>query len=133
MLERIALGVTTIVLSVNLWTGFPLLALWVGSQSTHGNLLNMTGVAVTLLSLVTLSVLGLVVLSRISTRYDRVTNRPPPVRQPPPWLLSMSATSVQPERGRREINAIEMIVIAAVVAAFVLFEVWFFFLASQQF
>jgi hypothetical protein len=45
----------------------------------------------------------------------------------------MSAASAQPDRGRREINAIEMIVITAVVTAFALFEIWFFFLASSPF
>jgi hypothetical protein len=132
-LGRIGLGVATIILSVNLWSGFPIAALWVGSQSTGGNVLNMTGVAVTLITLIALSWVGVMTLTRISICYDRLTNRPPPVRQPPPWLLSMSSARVQPARGRREMNAIEMIVIATVVVAIILFEVWFFFLTSPQF
>ncbi len=133
MVSRIGLGVGTIVLSVNLWTGFPILALWVGSQAAGGNPLAMTGIAVTLVTLITLSAVGVRALSRISASYDRVTNRPAAVRQPAPWLLSMSAATVQPDQGRREVNAIEMIVIATVVGAFILFEVWFFFLTSPPF
>ncbi|MFZ0039763.1 MAG: hypothetical protein WAK93_00525 [Solirubrobacteraceae bacterium] len=131
MVSRIGLGVATIILSVNLWTGFPILALWVGSQAADGDPLAMTGIGVTLVTLITLSWIGMKALSRISASYDRVTNRPAAVRQPAPWLLSMSAATVQPERGRRAVSAIEMIVIGTVVAAFILFEIWFFLLSSR--
>jgi hypothetical protein len=121
----------TFILSVNLWTGLPLLALWVGSQATGGELLNMTGVVAVVLALAILETASVIALTRISAGYDRVTGRPAPVRQPPPGLLSMSASKAQPA-GRREINAIEAIVIAVVVVAFMAFEVWFFFLATTS-
>jgi hypothetical protein len=98
---RIALGALTFILSVNLWTGLPLLALWVGSQATGGELLNMTGVVAVVLALAILETASVIALTRISAGYDRLTGRPAPVRQPPPWLLSMSASKAQPA-GRRE-------------------------------
>lgn len=131
MLIRIGLGTATILLSVNLWTGFPLLALWVGSQAAGGDPLAMTGIVAMLLTLIALSVIGVKTLARISESYDRVTNRPPATRQPAPWLRSATAQKIAPQPGRREITAVEMIVIAAVVVAFFLFEYWFFFLASR--
>lgn len=130
LLGRIVLAAAAAILSINLWTGFPLLALWIGSRATGGELLSMTGVVVASLALVALLALGVVALARISLRYDRLTGRPPAVRQPPPWLLSMRASSAKPANGRREMNAIEMIVVAAVVAAFIALEVWFFFFAT---
>jgi hypothetical protein len=132
LLGRIGLAAVTAILSMNLWTGFPLLALWVGSHADGGQLLSMAGVAVAVIALVILLTVGVVVLTRVSATYDRLTGRPPPVRQPAPWLLSMNASKVQPARGRREINAIEAIVIAVVVAAFISFEIWLFFLSGSK-
>lgn len=114
---RIVLGATTLLLSVNLGTGLPVLALWLGSQTTGGQSLSMTGIAATVVALAILEAVSVMALTRISATYDRMTGRPPPVRQPPPWLLSMSAAKAEPA-GRRQINAIEAIVIAVVVSAF---------------
>ncbi len=131
MLGRIALGAMTLILSINLWTGLPLLALWVGSQTTGGQRFSMIGIVASVIALAILETVSLMALTRISSTYDRLIGRPPPVRQPPPWLLSMSASKAQPA-GRREINAVEAIVIAVVAGAFIAFEIWFFFLASAS-
>jgi hypothetical protein len=131
ILERIALGALTMILSVNVWTGLPLLALWIGSRFAFGNKLSMGGIVITLVSLGALMYVCLRALAWLSARYDRVTGRRPLPRQPAPWLLSMSADAARPARpGRRELNAVETIVILAVVAAFILFEVWFFLFAK---
>jgi hypothetical protein len=132
ILERIALGVTTMILSINVWTGFPLLALWVGSRFAHGDALSMLAIVIALVTLVLLMTAATAVLSRLSARYDRVTGKPPVTRQHPPWLRSMSGGKIEPALKRRETNAVEAIVVLAVVAAFVAFEVWFFFLAGSS-
>ncbi len=131
MLERILLGALTMILTFNVWTGLPVAALWIGSRFAFGNNLSMGGIAVVLISLGVLMYICLRALAWLSARYDRVTGRPSLPRQPAPWLLSMSADAVKPERpGRRDINAVEGIVILTVVVAFVAFEVWFFFFAK---
>jgi hypothetical protein len=132
VLARIVLGAMTMILSVNLWTGFPLLALWAGSQCSGGNVLSMTGVVIAVVTLVGLMTVGVLVLARISSSYDQLTGRTPAVRRPAPWLLSMSASKVQPARGRRDVSAIEAIVVLSVVTAFIAFEIWFFFIASSK-
>lgn len=43
----------------------------------------------------------------------------------------MRAANSVPSGKRRETNAIEMIVVMTVVAAFITFEIWFFFLAGR--
>jgi hypothetical protein len=131
-LERVLLGALTLILSANLWTGFPLLALWIGLQCTGGELLSMGGVVVVVLTLAALLSAGVLVLTRISLRYDRLARRPPAVRQPAPWLLSMNAAKAKPARGRGQVGAIEKIVVLSVVAAVVAFEVWFFFLTTSS-
>jgi hypothetical protein len=83
ILERIALGVTTMILSINVWTGFPFLALWVGSRFAHGDALSMLAIVIALVTVVLLMTAATAVLSRLSPRYDRVTGKPPATRQHP--------------------------------------------------
>jgi hypothetical protein len=132
VLERIALGVLTIILSVNIWTGFPLLALWVGARFAAGNGLSMGGIVMVILALAVLMFAVLRGLTWLSLRYDRITGRPAAPRRPAPWLSSMSGghTEHEPDRERREVNAIETIVVLTVVAGFIAFEIWFFFFAG---
>jgi hypothetical protein len=132
MLARIALGAMTIILSINIWTGFPLLALWIGSRFAHGNVLSMTGVVMVVVALAVVMVIAVIALTWFSHRYDRLTGRPPPVKQPAPWLRSLRGDRPEPTHTRRETNAIEMIVVMSVVAACLAFEVWFFFLAGSS-
>ena|SRR5947209_92543 len=129
-LERMALAALTTILSVNCCVGFPLIALWVGSRFAFGDPLSMGGIVIAIATLGALMAVVAKALTWLSNRYDRITGRPPAVRQPPPWMLSMRASQAQPARGRREVNAIETIVVMTVVAAFITFEIWFFFFAS---
>jgi hypothetical protein len=82
MLERIVLGALTMVLSVNVWTGLPLLAQWIGSRFAFGNKLSMGGIVITLVSLGALMYVCLRVLAWLSARYDRETGRRPLPRHP---------------------------------------------------
>lgn len=132
MLERIVLGAMTMVLTFNVWTGVPLLALWVGSRFAFGDNLSMGAIVIALLCLGGLMLICLHALSWLSGRYDRVTGRPPAPRQPAPWLLSMRAEAARPARPGREVNAVETIVVMTVVVAVITFEVWFFFLAKAS-
>jgi hypothetical protein len=131
MLERIALGVATTILSLNIWTGFPLLALWVGSRFAHDDPLSMEGIVIVLVVLVVLGSVGIRSLTWLSARYDRLTAKPPSPRQPAPWLRSMRAERSDATRRRRQGNSIEMIVVLAVVAAIIVIEIWFFFFAGS--
>jgi hypothetical protein len=131
MLERMALGAATTILSVNIWTGFPLLALWVGSRFAYGDPLSMEGIVIVLAVLIVLAVVGIRSLTWLSTRYDRLTGKPPSPRQPAPWLRSMRAERSDAARSRRKANSIEMIVVLAVVAAIIAIEIWFFFFAGS--
>jgi hypothetical protein len=130
LLERIALAAASMLVSINVCTGFPLLALWIGSRAASGNIFSWTGIISTIVSLAGLAALGVVTLTRLSARYDRVTGRPRPTRQPRPWEVSMSAPRAVPGRGRRDTNPVEVTVVLTVVVAFVALEIWFLFFAG---
>jgi hypothetical protein len=129
---RILLGVATTLVSVNLWTGGPMLALWVGSrvQEAVGQL-SMGAVGATLGVLIVETFVLYKALAFLSVRYDAAIGRTVP-RQQAAWLKPMSgerrALSV-----RRPLSAVERIVIVSVVVAVLLFEVWFFFFAHYSF
>lgn len=129
MAERVLIGAVTIVLAVNVWTGFPLVALWVGSQLAGGNPLSMRGVVFVLLTLIVFVVLAYHALARLSARYDDLTGRPPGPREPPPWLVSLRGGRAADTHRRRQTNLVERIIMLTVVAGLLSFEAWFFLLA----
>jgi hypothetical protein len=131
LLERVTLAALSMLVSINVCTGFPLLALWIGSRAASGNIFSWIGIITAIISLAGLATFGVATLTRLSARYDKVTGRPPPSRQPRPWELSMSAEPAAPTgRARRGTNPVEVIVVLTVVVAFIAFEIWFFFFAG---
>ncbi len=131
LLERIALAAASILVSINVVTGLPLLALWIGSRAANGNVLSWIGIITAIVSLGVLVSMAGIALSRLSTRYDKVIGRPPPPRQKRPWELSLSAERAATGRARRETNAVEVMVVLTVVGAVIALEVWFFFFATN--
>ena len=128
---RIALGVLTTLVSVNMWTGGPLFALWVGSrvQAAIGQL-SMTAVGVTVGVLIVETLLLYKLLAVLSVRYDRVIGRRRR-RQQAPWLKPMTGERRSIEI-RQPLSAVERIMVASVVAAVLCLEIWFFFFAHYK-
>jgi hypothetical protein len=131
-LKRVALGSLTALLSVNIWTGAPLLAVWIGSRFVPQSGLSMGAVFVVVAVLV-LAVVGLVVaLTRVNAAYDQLTGRPAEVRRVSPWLRSMRAERAGFAEQRRVVTPLERIVTGSVVLAVLALEVWFFFFAGSS-
>ena len=127
-MTRVLLGVATTLVSVNLWTGGPLLALWVGSRvQTAVGQLSMAAVGATVAVLIVETFLLYRVLAWLTVRYNEALGRETPRRQLP-WLKPMSGERRALEV-RRPLTAPEKIVVASVVAAALVGEVWFFFFA----
>ena len=126
------LGILTTLVSVNLWTGGPLLALWVGSriQASVGGL-SMAAVGATVGVLIVETFVLYQVLARLNARYNTVIGRAVP-RQQPAWMKPMSGERRSIEV-KRPLSATERIVVASAVVAFLVFEVWFFFFAHYSF
>jgi len=132
-LKRIGLVAASALVSINIWTGAPLLAVWVGSK-VQGSLttLSMTAVfsVIAVLAVVVLALAFL--LAQINRAYDDLIGREPAARQTSPWLRSMRGEREVDIRAKHGISPIERVVIFTVVAAALAFEVWFFFFAGSS-
>jgi hypothetical protein len=138
-LKRFALALVTAVLSVNVWTGAPLLALWVGSRfegwvggSGTGGGTTMRAVFVLVAVLAALELLLTFLLARASAAYDELGGRPHAARRTSPWLRSMRGEREEFGRKKEGISGLERVVIISVVLAVLAFEVWFFFFAGSS-
>ena len=137
--RRLGIVSAVALVAVNIWTGAPLLALWVGSRfegwvhsRDPGNGVTMRAVFVVVITLAVLELGLTVALTRLSATYDEVTGRPEEARRTSPWLRSMRGEREEFARHRHGISAIERIVVVSVVAAALAFEYWFFFLAGSS-
>jgi hypothetical protein len=132
MLKRITLLSASALAAINIWTGAPLLALWIGSQVVGDSGLSMGAVFVVIVVLGAACIGLAMALSWLSAQYDELTGRPPEARRTSPWLRSMRGEREEHARRRHGISAMERIVVAAVVLAVIAFEVWFFFFAGSS-
>ncbi len=129
--KRVALTIATLLASLNIWTGCPLLAVWVGSRFVPDSGLSMGAIGIVIVVLAA-SVLSLAAaLTWLSAKYDELTDRPA-ARQTSPWLRSMRGERETLAKKRQGISAIERIVVLSVVAAVAAFEAWFFFFAGSS-
>jgi hypothetical protein len=130
--KRIAIAIAATLVAINIWTGAPLLAVWVGSRVAPESGTSM-GAIVLVLVVLAISVFGLAVaLTHLNAAYDRLTGRVDTTRRVAPWLRSMRAERHTTERRRVATSAIERIVIGSVVIAVLALEVWFFFFAHYS-
>ena len=61
-----------------------------------------------------------------------LTGQPEKARYTSPWLRSMRGEREEDMRRSRGITGVERIVVISVVAAFLAFEIWFFFFAGSS-
>jgi hypothetical protein len=132
-LKKIGLVTASALCSINLWTGAPLFAVWVGSK-VQGNLNNLSMTAVfSVIAVLAAMVFGLAfVLTWLNSKYDELTGRPPAARHTSPWLRSMRDEREEDTRRKYGISAVERVVVVSVVAAVLAFEIWFFFFAGSS-
>jgi hypothetical protein len=131
-IKRVGLVRAAVLASVNIWTGCPLLAVWVGSRVVGDTGLSMGAVFVVVVVLGVSVTLLTMALTRLSARYDELTGRPATARRTSPWLRSMRAERNQDLRRKHRLSAVEAVVIVSVVSAVIAFEVWFFFFAGSS-
>jgi hypothetical protein len=123
------MAAATAFLSINLWTGSPLLALWVGSQATAERQLSMTAVLVVLLTLAALSLAILVGLVRLDASYRQLVGHP--LREGRlTWLRAFNAQREPVQHVPTSL--LERIVTAVVYVAIIALIVWFLFFAGSS-
>jgi hypothetical protein len=128
--KRVALAATTALIAVNIWTGAPLLALWVGSRAVGQLTLSMTavGIVIGVLAVTVLTLAALLV--RLNGAYRDLLGGEAPERRSP-WLRSVSGEADEEIDERIGVTAIERIVVVSVYVAVLAFVVWFVFLARS--
>src|SRR5262249_36509218 len=87
--KRTAMVAATAFLAINLWTGAPLIALWVGSQVVGKTVLSMEAVMVVVVVLAVLVFSMSMALAWLSSEYDRLSGREPGEHRLP-WMRGMS-------------------------------------------
>jgi hypothetical protein len=132
-LKKIGLVTASALCSINLWTGAPLFAVWVGSK-VQGNLnnLSMTAVFSVIAVLAAMVFLLAFALTWLNAKYDDLTARPPAARYTSPWLRSLRDEREHDVRQKYGISAVERVVVICAVAGVLAFEVWFFFFAGSS-
>jgi hypothetical protein len=131
-LKRVAMAAATALVAINIWTGAPLLALWVGSRVVGKTVLSMRAVLVVVVVLAVL-VFGLAaVLIWLNNTYDELIGRPR-IERRSPWLRSMRAEAEQNIDARVGVTALERIVTMVVYVAIIALLLWFIFFAGRPF
>ena len=130
--QRALLLAAMAVTAVNIWTGSPLLALWVGSRLQGTSGLSMGAVFAVIAVMVAAS-LGLIkLLGVLGARHDRLMGIPPGPRRQQPWLRSLSGERTRDQRRRQRITALDVVLVGTVLVASLAFEVWFFFFSGSS-
>jgi hypothetical protein len=127
-LKRVALICATAFVTLNVWTGSPLLALWVGSRVQADGPPSMLAVGVVVVTLVAMSIALVRLLARLDAAYARLTGRRSTVHRHVPWLRSMRGERPHDEHHHAsDLSPLEIILVTTVTLVVVLFEIWFFF------
>jgi hypothetical protein len=131
-LKRVAMAAATALVAINIWTGAPLLALWVGSRVVGKTVLSMRAVLVVVVVLAVL-VFGLAaILIWLNNTYDELIGRPR-VERRSPWLRSVREEAEQNLSARVGVTALERIVTMIVYVAITALLLWFIFFAGPPF
>jgi hypothetical protein len=128
---RLGLASARVLVTVNVWSGGPLLALWIGSRVQPSGGPSMVAVAVVVVSLGAISYALVRVLARLDAVYAAYTGRPSTVRRHVPWLRSMRGERPHQAEASHALSPLEVILVSSVVLVVILFEVWFFFYSSS--
>jgi hypothetical protein len=114
--------------AVNIWTGAPLLALWVGSRIVGRMALSMSAVAVVVAVLAATVYLMATVLARLNDAYRRLAAMDDERRQPR-WLTPLADAGAS-SPGQR-LTPVEWAIVISVQLAVLSVLVWFFFIAGS--
>jgi hypothetical protein len=128
------LAIAAALISVNIWTGAPICALWIGAQfqtwtaaRASGTGVSMEGLFAVVVVLAALEAALVLLVGRVSNAYDKLTGRGGKAHRRSPWLRSLGGERDKAESGRYGISAVERTAIISVVVCVLAFEAWFIF------
>jgi hypothetical protein len=128
--KRLLLVALMALASVNLFTGAPLFAIWVGSrvQGDSGSL-SMTAVLAVVVVMALVCSALVWALNRMGAAHDALLGRPAARRQTT-WMKPFNSGPAHAQQGG--LRALDKILVGAVVVAGLGFEAWFFFFAGSS-
>ena len=131
-MKRIGLLIISALATVNLWTGGPIAALWIGSRiqgdTTQLKMEAVFGVLVAL-GLICFGLLKALTWAR--HEYDVVIGAEIHKRRAP-WMRSMRGERDEDLHAQSPAYAVDKVVMIGVVLAVLAFEVWFFFFSGSS-
>ncbi len=130
--KRAALLAAMSAVTLNVWTGSPLLALWLGSRVQGSGPPKMGPIFVVAGSLAAFSLILVRVLRWLGNAYDAAAGRPPTIRQHVPWLRSLRGERPHEAGEEYSLSALEIVLCAMVIIVLVVFEYWFFFESTSS-
>jgi hypothetical protein len=132
-LKPILLAAAMAFLALNVWTGSPLLAVWIGSKvQGEESQPSMGAYVVVIVSLIAFS-WGLYQLLKLTmSAYQDATGTRPTVRTHAPWLESMRGERRDRSAAAARISGAEKVVVVTVLIAAAAFEIWFFFFSGSS-
>lgn len=128
-LKRVGMAAATAFVTANIWTGCPLLAVWIGSQAVGTKELSMGAVFIVVIVLAVLVFAMALLLTWLNNVYDEITGRER-VERRSAWLRSMRAESERHVSQRVGITALERIVMLNVYVAVISLVVWYVLYAA---
>jgi hypothetical protein len=131
--KRLGLLTAMAFCAVNIWTGGPLLAIWIGSK-IQGQLTTLSmGAVFMVIVVLALVVAGLTVaLTRLSASYNELVGVKPKPREPAPWLRSMRGERSEYQPHHLQVSAVERLLVGSVLLCALVFETWFFFFSGSS-
>ena len=131
--KPILLAAVMAFLALNVWTGSPLLAVWLGSRvQGDESQPSMAAYSVVIVSLIAFSWGLYQLLKLVMGAYQDATGTAPTVRTHAPWLRSMRDERHEHAASSARISSVERIVVVSVVIAATAFEIWFFFFSGSS-
>jgi hypothetical protein len=128
--KRLGLLALMALAALNLFTGAPLVAVWIGSkvQGEAGGL-TMGAVATVIAVLSALCWLLVAALGRLGVAHDVLVGRVADRRRSP-WMRPFNEGGGSRDAGG--LRALDKVLVAAVVVAGLAFEIWFLFFAGSS-
>ena len=126
--KRVGLAMLMTLIGINIWTGGPLLALWIGSRvQSSGSGPSLTIRPITALtvfaSIAVISAVLVMLLRRVSDSYDRLAGTLDTRRRHDRWIAD--------DGRRRTLTAVERMLVVMVAICWIAFEIWFFFFSTS--
>ncbi len=128
--KRLLLVALMALASVNLFTGAPVFAVWVGAQvQGESGGLSMTAVLTVIVVMALVCAVLVWALNRMGAAHDALIGRPATRRQTT-WMKPFNSGPAHAEQAG--LRTLDKVLVGAVVLAGLAFEAWFFFFAGSS-